>query len=98
MPKLTPLQQMIAQASSLSVEDLRTLNTVVVAAIKAKQNLRSFTAIQHFSQGMAVEFTHPTHGTLRGTVKKTNQKTVSVGDVVGFPAGWRVAAHMLRAV
>ena len=47
-------------------------------------------------RGDEVEFTHPGHGVIRGTVKSVNPKTVTVENTSDGRRGWRVTLGMLR--
>lgn len=47
-------------------------------------------------RGDRVEFTHPTHGVVSGTVKSVNRRSVTVEDTSDGRKGWRVTPDMLR--
>lgn len=51
-----------------------------------------------FQVGDRVEFTHPARGTVSGTVKSINPKTVTLVDTSDGTRGWRVPPHHLRPV
>jgi hypothetical protein len=48
--------------------------------------------------GDRVEFTHPSRGTISGTVKTINRRTVTLVDVSDGSRGWRVTPSQLRPV
>lgn len=49
-----------------------------------------------FRVGDRVEFTHPSRGSVSGTVKTINPRTVTLVDVSDGSRGWRVPPHQLR--
>lgn len=49
-----------------------------------------------FKPGDRVDFTHPSRGTISGTVKSINKRTVTLVDTSDGSRGWRVTPQQLR--
>jgi hypothetical protein len=51
-----------------------------------------------FKPGDRVDFTHPSRGTISGTIKSVNKRTVTLVDTSDGSRGWRVTPQQLRPV
>jgi hypothetical protein len=81
---------------TLSYEELLELNHIIVERLKFLDSMNTQKEMSKFNPGDEVFFSHPTQGTLAGTLLKYNKKTVTI--VVASGQKWNVSPHLLRKV
>jgi hypothetical protein len=105
MTTVVTLQDVLAAAETLSIEDQKELNRLLVDNIREVQRQESRKAAASFRTGDLVEFNHSKTGVkIYGSIKKFNPTRVIVEsqyDKYGFAGHnieWTVPASMLRKV
>lgn len=90
--KTVQMQKVKLAISEMSMAELRQISEYINMTYK----MQSRQATKAFSVGDKVQFTHPSQGTIKATVKKVNSKTVSVVATNGTP--WNVSGSLLKAI
>lgn len=81
--------------TQLSEEELIALNRRIVERLQFLRSARALTQLARFTTGMAVEFTAPDGGCVRGIIARLNRQTATI---VAGSARWRVSPSLLRPV
>ena len=86
--------QLSAILNALSDDELRMLNQEIVARLNQRIERRLRQAVLQFEVGQSVEFDGPDGRVVRGSVKRVNQKTITITTPGGL---WRVSPRFVRA-
>lgn len=89
------INEILQAIQSISNEqELRLINSTVVAKLKANRSIKNAQAAAQFKTGDSVMFDARSRGIIRGTIVKFNPKTVVVR--AGY-TDWKVSPSLLQA-
>ena len=86
----------IATLTKLSDDELRSLNSAVVAVLKGRMKSKAVTAAQSFQVGQKVQWQSKRGYPVTGVVTKVKIKMIEVD--AGKEGRWNVTATMLKAI
>ncbi len=87
--------QLLTSLSSLTDEELRNINNLVVSELKHRRDKKNFAVVSQLRIGSTVTF-QSKYGLVKGTVEKINAKTVNVKSNLGV--NWKVSPTLLKVV
>ena len=88
------MKALLDQVKGLSIEDLRTLNTFVVATIKSKKGLEGMKVATQLKVNMVVKVDHKDHKNTKWTIQKIN-RTKAVLTMEGSTTQYNVPFNMI---
>jgi len=97
---MSKVTEIVKSLNALTVEELRTLNSEVVALLNHRHRMDQFEKARAFKPGDEVTFKTRQGKTITAIVNKINQKTVQVTQKDGgpFPMSWNVSPGLLTKV
>ena len=69
--------------ATLTDQELRNINELVIEKLKASRSIRTVTARQSLSVGMPIMVAHPSHKDEVFTIKKINRTKILITDTKG---------------
>lgn len=93
------LVSLMSDITKLSLEDQRTLNTLLVDNIKRKVKIKGITAAAAFNIGDEVQFKCPKRGLLKIKITGFSRDGSKIkGAEIGSYVNWQVSAQMCQAI